>query len=198
MIRSGDQYRCLVRRALAQLALSITRWRIVGKPPDHSAVIIGAFHTCNWDFPKLVAVKWIWGFHPYWIGKHTLFRGPFDRLFRRMGGIPVNRSQPGNFVDEMADLFDAQEPVLLVITPEGTRSASQRWKSGFYRIATHAQVPLALGFVDYRTRTFGIGPTVELTGDVAVDMDAIRAFYADKLGRHPENHGLPLLTEETV
>ena len=44
--------------------------------------------------------------------------------------------------------------------------------------------------------TTGLGPTLELTGDVPHDMDRIRAFYADKSGARPEHRVEPRLREE--
>ena len=186
----------MLRELLASLYLRLGRWELVGEVPGTSAVIIGAPHTSNWDFPKLVAAKWKWRFRPRWIGKHTLFRRPFGALFRRMGGIPVNRERPGHLVEQMASLFASQVPVHLVITPEGTRSPAPYWKSGFYHIARRANVPVVTGFVDYGKRRFGLGATVELTGDVVSDMNGIRRFYQDKRGRRPENQGPIRLAEE--
>ena len=84
----------------------------------------------------------------------------------------------------------------LVVTPEGTRGVSPYWKSGFYRIARDAGLPLTLGYVDRTTMTTGLGPTIHLTGDIPADMDRIRAYYADKSGLHPELRSEPRLREE--
>ena len=84
----------------------------------------------------------------------------------------------------------------LVVTPDGTRKGHTHWKSGFYRIAREADLPVTLGYVDRTTMTTGLGPTIELTGEVSSDMDRIRAFYADKTGIRPELAGTPRLREE--
>ena len=86
----------------------------------------------------------------------------------------------------------------LVVTPDGTRKGHSHWKSGFYRIAREAGMPVTLGFVDRTTMTTGLGPTIDLTGDVAADMDRIRAFYADKAGLRPEHRVEPRLREENA
>jgi 1-acyl-sn-glycerol-3-phosphate acyltransferase len=83
-----------------------------------------------------------------------------------------------------------------VVTPEGTRGRAEHWKSGFYRIARDTGLPVTLGYVDRRTMTAGLGPTLRPTGDVVADMDRIRAFYADKSGLRPENRTEPRLREE--
>ncbi|MFQ5968194.1 MAG: lysophospholipid acyltransferase family protein [Acidimicrobiia bacterium] len=186
-----------MRRLIARLYQKIAGWRVVGGPPEQSAVIIGAFHTSNWDFPTFLMVKWYTGMRAKWLGKDTLFRGPFDFIFRMMGGIPVDRRRPGRLVDQMRELFESTDHVLLVITPEGTRGATSIWKSGFYRIARGANVPVVLGFVDYRTKTVGFGPSIELTGEVSADMGVVRAFYADKAGLRPNKQGPVRLAEES-
>jgi len=170
----------MLRELLASLYLRLGRWELVGEVPSTSAVIIGAPHTSNWDFPKLVAARWKWRFRPRWIGKHTLFRRPLG----------------GHLVEQMTNLFASQGPIHLVITPEGTRSPAPYWKSGFYHIARRAKVPVVMGFVDYGKRRFGLGATLELTGDVVSDMNGIRSFYRDKLGKRPENQGPIRLAEE--
>ena len=85
----------------------------------------------------------------------------------------------------------------LVIAPEGTRAAAPCWRSGFYRIATAARVPVVMTFLDYESKVAGIGPTLHLSGDIAADMDEIRAFYTGIGGLHPENQGPIELREET-
>jgi 1-acyl-sn-glycerol-3-phosphate acyltransferase len=186
-----------MRRLLARLFLKLTGWTLTGEPPDHSAVVIAAFHTSNHDFSKLVAIMWMWrSFEPRWMAKHTLFRPPMGWVLRRMGGIPVHRDRRDSVVEQTAKLLRESDDLALVITPEGTRSAAPYWKSGFYHIALAADVPVVLGFLDYRTRRFGLGPEIRLTGDMARDMDAIRAFYRDKVGKRLENQGPVRLREE--
>lgn len=165
--------------------------------PQQPTVLIGAPHTSNWDFFFMLAFTWRQDMDVRWLGKHTLFtswRGP---LMRALGGIPVDRSNAGGVVDEVLERVRAGEIFSLVVTPDGTRSGHSRWKSGFYRIARESGMPVTLGYVDRSTMTTGLGPTIELTGDVAADMDRIRAFYADKTGFRPELRVEPRLREET-
>ena len=96
----------------------------------------------------------------------------------------------------MVARVQAGEVFGLVITPDGTRNGHTHWKSGFYRIARTTGMPVVLGYVDRTTRTTGLGPTLDLTGDIAADMDRIRAFYADKTGYHPSQRVEPRLREE--
>lgn len=182
---------------LARAYWALSRYRLKSEPPpDTSAVLIGAPHTSNWDFVIMLAISWQHGFAPRWLGKHTLFKAPFGRLMRALGGIPVNRANPGRLVAEVVALAQAEERVFIVVTPEGTRHRGKLWKSGFYRIARDANLPLVLGYVDSVTRTAGLGPTLHLTGDVIADMDEVRAFYSDKHGIRPDDFTPPRLREE--
>jgi 1-acyl-sn-glycerol-3-phosphate acyltransferase len=114
---------------------------------------------------------------------------------RALGGIPVDRRDPSGVVADVVERVGRGEVFHLVVTPEGTRSGSG-WKSGFYRIAREAGLPVTLGYVDRTTMTTGLGPTLRLTGDVRADMDAIRAFYADKAGVNPALRTEPRLHSE--
>ena len=121
-------------------------------------------------------------------GKDSLFRVPFlGPLLVRWGGVPVNRRERTGFIEQMEDEFRRNEVFRLAIAPEGTRSRTDHWKSGFYHLARAAGVPLALGYIDYPSREIGIGAYVELTGDQAADMERLRAFYEGRRGRHPQN-----------
>lgn len=187
----------IVRPLLARAYWALSRYRLVSEPPpDGSAVLIGAPHTSNWDFAFMLAITWRYGFAPLWLGKHTLFKKPFGGVMRALGGIPVNRDNPGRLVDEVVQRAQGNERFFLVVTPEGTRHRTRLWKSGFYRIARDADLPVVLGYVDSATKTAGLGPTVHLTGDVTADMDQFRAFYADKRGINPEDFTPPRLREE--
>ncbi len=146
----------------------------------------------------MLAIAWSHRFSPRWLGKHTLFKFPFGAVMRALGGIPVDRANPAGLVDEIVRRIGEGKRLLLVVTPEGTRQRGTHWKSGFYRIARTAGLPLVLGYVDSATRTAGFGPTIHLTGDVTADMDKLRAFYADKRGLRPGDFTPPRLREEQV
>ena len=174
-------------KALARRLLSLLGWHLID-PPERPAraVLIGYPHTSNWDGVIALLVKLALGLDAHWVGKDSLFRGPLDVIFRRLGGIPIDRSARNGFVAEMAAQFAAHPEFLLVIAPEGTRSLTQGWKSGFYRIALAAEVPVALAFVDYSRREAGILAHLTLTDDPAADIAAIAAHYQGRQGKYPE------------
>lgn len=145
----------------------------------------------------MLAIAWRLEIPIRWLGKDSLFRGWRGPIMRRLGGIPVDRSDAAGVVTEVVDRVHAGEVFGLVVTPDGTRGGNTYWKSGFYRIARETGMPVTLGFVDRTTMTTGLGPTIELTGDVAADMDRIRAFYADKAGLRPHLRTEPRLRDES-
>lgn len=186
-----------VARGLGRLWLRLFGWRVEGRLPHHTrAVVIAAPHTSNWDLPFMLAVSWVLGVRPAWLGKHLLFRPPFGGLMRWLGGIPVDRRAPGGMVAEAAARLREADRLMLVVPPSGTRSRAVHWKSGFYHIARTAGVPILCTFLDYRRRVGGIGPTVVPTDDVAADMTIIRAFYEPIRGYRPAQTTPIRLAEE--
>jgi len=184
-------------RALASFLLRVGGWRVEGGPPNcRKCVLIAAPHTTNWDFVWVLAFAFHYGMRIRWIGKHTLFRWPYGWIMRALGGIPVKRHRRQSLVTEMADTITAADSICLVVPVEGTRSHVTHWKSGFYHIARIAHVPIAMGYLDYGHKRGGIGPLLEPTGDVRRDMDRLRAFYADKVGKFPEKTSPIRLVEE--
>jgi len=173
---------------LAVWLLGLFGWSVEAQPPPTSkCVVIFYPHTSNWDFViGMVARAAIW-LPVHWAGKDTLFRWPMNGIFRWLGGIPVNRRERTGLTARLAAEFARRERFYLAITPEGTRSRTEGWKSGFYHLALAAKVPLALAYIDYPRKWIGIGGYLELKGDEAVDLDALRRFYADRKGKHPEN-----------
>ncbi|NND84009.1 MAG: hypothetical protein HKN46_02560 [Acidimicrobiia bacterium] len=175
-------------RWMAQWYMRLRGWKItgVGELPK-KFVALGVPHTSNWDFVAFLAVLSRFRVKGRAIGKDSLVAGRFGGFMRRMGVIPVDRDHPGGLVSQMVDEFDAADEMALIIAPEGTRSARSNWKSGFYRIAAAADVPVVLAYIDYKRKETGFGKVIELTGKVKEDMDRIREFYATKgLGRFPE------------
>jgi 1-acyl-sn-glycerol-3-phosphate acyltransferase len=187
-----------MQKALGKAILDAAGWTIVGGAPQADKfVLIAAPHTSNWDFIYAISCTSALGLPLRFMGKDALFRGPQGALFRALGGIPIDRSKANNVVDAMVREFAQRDALALLVPPEGTRQAGQHWKSGFYHIARGANVPVALGFLDYPNKRVGIGPLLTLTGNVKADMDQIRAFYADKGAANPEDFTPPRLREES-
>lgn len=172
-------------RWLSLLILKIMGWRIEGRFPDIPRfVLIAAPHTSNWDFPITIFIAFAFKAKIYWMGKEAIFRPPFKNFFRWLGGIPIDRSKSNNIVEQMVQKFSMSKKLILTIPPSGTRKKVMKWKTGFYYISQGADVPIVLGFLDYKRKVGGIGPVFFPTGDIEADMREIRAYYADMRGRN--------------
>lgn len=186
-----------VLKRIMRGVLRLIRWKIVGEiPPHRKMVIIGAPHTSNWDFPLAMVVAPALGLRIRWLGKHTLFRWPYAWFFRLLGGIPVDRTRAQGIIESSRQAFDEADDLILVIAPEGTRSRRDHWKSGFYRIAHAAGVPVVLVGIDGRNKTVVIGPHEVPGEDPRAYMDGLRAFYADFGGIKPDRVGPIRLRDE--
>ena len=163
-------------------------------PHIDRAVVVFYPHTSNWDFVVGLLARFALGVPVTWAGKDNLFRGPFRGLWKALGGIAVNRREHTGFVGQMVEAFAQRAQMLLAIAPEGTRQWTPHWKSGAYRVALAAKVPMGLSFIDFAKHEVGVGGLLELTGDVDVDFAALRAFYSTKVGRHPSQAG-PIVLE---
>jgi 1-acyl-sn-glycerol-3-phosphate acyltransferase len=184
-------------RALSRAFLFVLRWKVVQQEPiPDRCVVIAAPHTSNWDFPVTMAMAEVERVPIRWLGKSQMFNKVLGPFFRAMGGISVERSSPQGLVGDLADELGRHERLALIVPAEGTRSPVEYWKSGFYRIAQQAQVPIVCAFVDRATRSGGFGPVIHLTDDVVADMDRIREFYADKTGLRSGRFNVPRLREE--
>lgn len=169
--------------------LKLTGWEVQGELPDaaRKSVLIAAPHTSNWDLPMTIMVSFALNLNPRWMGKASIFRWPFGGLMRWLGGIAVDRSQSNNLVASSAQAIrDAQEPLQLIVPPEGTRSKVRYWKTGFYYIAQTAQVPIVMAYMDYTAKRSGLGPLFVTTGDIEADMQKIREFYKPFKGKNAD------------
>jgi 1-acyl-sn-glycerol-3-phosphate acyltransferase len=174
--------------ALGRFVLGISGWRVEGTVPDiRKVVLIVAPHTSNWDFPLGLSIKLALRLGGRFVGKHTLFRGPFGVLMRWLGGVPVDRSSARGFVDEAAQALREAGQMVLVIAPEGTRRRVP-WKSGFYRIAVAAGVPILPTGFDYLRKVIFFAPLFTPTGDYEKDLALLRSLYRREMALIPANY----------
>jgi 1-acyl-sn-glycerol-3-phosphate acyltransferase len=104
---------------------------------------------------------------------------------RATGGIAVDRSRNNNLVEYMTALFQQHDELFLIIPPEGTRKAVKKWKTGFYRVAEQAGVPIVLGYLDYAKKEAGFGKLFYPTGNLEKDMEEIKIFYSKVSPKYP-------------
>lgn len=175
---------------IARILLKAGGWTTEGQlPVVDKAVFIGAPHTSNWDGFWLMAYKVALGVDLHFLAKHTLFWWPLGFILRSMGAMPVDRGVRTDTVRQIVDEFARREHFWFALSPEGTRKWQPYWKTGFYRIATLANVPIVLVYIDYGDRRIGIGPTLHGPRVLEQDRDLIRQFYAQFSGRVPERQG---------
>lgn len=164
-------------------------WKVNGRKPDLTKyVIIVAPHTSNWDFFVGWGARNVIGFRPNFLAKNSLFKLPFIGWFLKfIGGVPVDRSKHTNMVDQVVELYKTKEEFIMTITPEGTRSYSPTWKTGFYRIAHQAGVPIVkIGF-DYGTKTVFIDEPYYTRGEMEDEIEELKTYFKQFTGRNPEN-----------
>lgn len=154
-------------------------WRIEGDIPDlPKMVLIVAPHSSNWDFIVGVAAKLALRLRVKYLGKDTLFRFPLGIVMRRLGGIPVDRSNANAVVQSIVREFEQRRQMLLAIAPEGTRARVDRWRTGFYHIARAAGVPIVPVAFNWETRVVQIQSPFSPAGDPEADIGALRSRFA--------------------
>lgn len=174
-------------RALARLILRTGGWTAVGGIPDApKAVVLAAPHTSNWDGFWGLVYKVAIGAEIHFFAKNSLFWFPLGTLLKALGGIELDRKRAESAVQQAINMFNQNDSFYFALAPEGTRQLKDGWKSGFYRIAEGAGVPIYLGYLDFENKRVGIGPRFDLSGDQDADLARLREFYGKIKGRWPE------------
>jgi len=174
-------------KLISRLILKLIGWKLDERVPETQRyVMIGYPHTSNWDFILGMLAKWGMDLPINWVAKHSMFWGPFKPIFMAMGGVPLNREKTTGFIQKNIELFAQREHFILGLMPEGTRSKTDHWKTGFYHIAHGANVPIALAYMDYKNKVIGVGDVMLTSGDIHADFETIKEFYKDKIGYKPE------------
>jgi len=175
-------------RALGRAILRAGGWHLRGEFPDApKVVLIGAPHSSNWDGVWGFAAKMALGLDIRILGKHQLFWWPMGPILRRLGVIAINRDATHGVVEQLAERFAGSEAFWLGIAPEGTRKRVERWKTGFWKIARAADVPVLPVYFHYPDRVIGIGPLFETSADMDADLARLRAWYRPWQGKF---HGI--------
>ena len=177
-------------RWLGRTVLRLGGWRMVGAFPDlPKVVLIAVPHSSNWDGIWGFAAKLAMGLELKVLGKQELFWWPLGPLLARMGVIAVDRRAASGVVGQVADMIrGADGPLWFALAPEGTRKPVERWKTGFWKIAKGAGVPIVPAYFHYPDRVIGVGPPVVPGADMDADIARLRAWYRPWEGRH---HGTP-------
>ena len=172
-----------------RVILKLCGWNIRGALPEQpKLLVIVAPHTSNWDFVIGIAAVVALCLDANWVGKHTLFRGVCGKVMTWFGGIPVDRRMAHGVVDQLVAEFQQREHLFLGITPEGTRSRVDRWKTGFYHIARQANIPLVPVCFDYHLKQMVIFPPFSLSGDLEHDLVNLQQVFAEATPKIPSNY----------
>ena len=175
---------------LSKLVLKLFGWlHQSDNIPPRKCILIAAPHTSNWDFPLMLSYGFMLKLKYHWLGKHTIFFGPIGLFMRFLGGIPVNRRKKNDYVTLLSNEIKSKTHCILIIPPEGTRSRSDYWKSGFLHIARKAEVPIVFASLDYQKKNLSFSEAVEPSLPDDEIMYLAQEFYRDAKGLHPDNFG---------
>ena len=181
---------------IAKTILRVMGWQThVISPRTSRYLLIGAPHTSNWDLLFMLLLMAAERIPIRWMGKDTLFKGLMGIFMRAIGGIPVNRRTRTRLVEQIATIFNQHEDMIIGIAPEGTRSKTTHWRSGFYYIALKANVPIVMAYIDFSSKLCGIGPSFIPSGDIHADFEIIREFYTGLKGKNPKRQGEIILAD---
>ncbi len=177
-----------MKRLLGRFVLFISGWKASYIKKFHAdrCVMIAAPHTSNWDLLYALAVYWKEGINAKFLIKDVYTKGMFGFFFKWLGAIGVDRSTKTNMVDYAVNLFKENGQLVLLVPAEGKRCWVEKWKTGFYHIARNANVPVSLGYLDYKHKIAGVGDLFTLSGNFEKDMQRIENFYKDKTAKFPE------------
>ena len=163
---------------IGKFIFAIFGWGLKNEFPNiPKFVIIFGPHTSNWDFVFGIAAIFILGAKISWMGKQPFFRKPFGGILRWLGGIPIDRSSSHGVVDTMINQYKSRDEFILAIAPEGTRKKVERWKTGFYRIATGADVPILMACFDYKNKIISFGPLIYPSGNLNADIEDMQLLF---------------------
>ncbi|NNC95134.1 MAG: acyltransferase [Chitinophagales bacterium] len=182
-----------MKKALSKLILlNILGWRIEGDvPKEKKYLIVVAPHTSNFDFIIGILARNVMGFNPKYLAKDSLFKFPFGYFFKALGGYPVDRSRRSNMVEQVIDIYNAEEEFIITVAPEGTRGLSEKWKTGFYHIALGANIPVVLVYFDYGKKVVHFANAHYVDPDKEKEMQKIYNFYRGVEAAKPENFKIP-------
>lgn len=172
---------------ISKLILRIAGWHVEVTTPDYpKCIICVAPHTSNWDFILGKLAYASIGRKAGFLMKESWFFWPLGCFFRAIGGIPVPRKRGSALSAEIIERFRQSQRMAIAITPEGTRSLTSQWRSGFLHIAVETGVPVILGAIDYRDKVISLTREFTPTGDIDKDMRTIKEYYRPFQGKYPE------------
>lgn len=176
-------------RWIGNIILKSMGWTLHGELPNlKKAILIGGPHTSNWDLPLAMGSMLSIGFKFSWMMKKEAFFWPLGGLWKALGGIPIDRKAQTDVVGQIKEFFETQDKVWLGLTPEGTRSKVERYKTGYLRIAKGVGVPLFIAGIDSVNKRVVLDKLWDPAGDIETENAAIQAYIESTyVGVNPEN-----------
>jgi 1-acyl-sn-glycerol-3-phosphate acyltransferase len=185
---------------IAKFLYWISGWKLDNRMPKEvrKCVMIAAPHTSNWDLFYARIAFILLDIPVRFTVKKEWLRFPFNLFMKPLGAIGIDRSPkiPGqprrSMVEAMTELFKNKDELVVMVTPEGTRKKATKWKTGFYYVALNANVPISLGYLDYKNKIAGVGKILYPSGNYEKDMKIIMAFYKNIHGKYPDKFSIDL------
>ena len=181
-------------KLLARFIFWITGWKVAGEWPKglKKAVLIAIPHTSNWDIIYARAAFYLLDVPVRFTIKKEVMVGPLGWIIKGIGGIAIDRKKVAGkraqtYTQAMISMLKERDELVMMVTPEGTRSYAPKWKTGFYHIALGAGVPVVIGYLDYKLKVAGIGPMINPSGNMDEDIEAMKAFGRTVTAKYPEN-----------
>jgi 1-acyl-sn-glycerol-3-phosphate acyltransferase len=176
-----------ILKFIGKVVMKVTGWKTTGHfPKDERVVLVAGPHTSNWDFVLAMSLLLSLDVNIHWVGKHSIFKKGFRRILRKMGGIPVNRTNPEALRNEIQAITNKYKGFIIAISPEGTRKKVEKLKSGFLRIAQQTNSKIMLAGIDFSNKTFELGEFFSPSGDVEQDLKNIKQYFSNFSGKRPE------------
>ena len=175
-----------MKRIFAKLILKFLGWRITGNNIfPKKCVIVVAPHTSNWDFMYGKCYAYAVGIQPKYLVKSELYFWPISWFINHNGGIPVDRTKSSSLVDQLSLKIKKEDEFMLTLSPEGTRSKVDKWKTGFYYVAKKANIPIVLAFIDFKNKCLGSNKIIYDLENFQKVMVDIQDYYKNCNGKYP-------------
>jgi len=171
--------------------IKILGWKINGEFPDiRKSIVIFAPHTSYYDalYGKLFLNET--GINHIFLSKKELFVFPMNILMKWFGSIPVRGVAGKNAIYEVSEILEGAQSMHIVLSPEGTMSKVTKWNIGFYYLAWKANIPIVVGYIDYKKKEIGVKGVIYNLENVNTVINQITEMYKDVTAKHPENFSL--------
>jgi len=172
---------------LGRAVVSLLGWKVRGEIPHYpKAIYAVAPHTSNWDFVVGVAIMLTLNLKLKFMGKDAIFIWPFRKLLLKLGGIPIDRKKKHGVVQQMVEQFERHEQLILALAPEGTRSKTKEWKTGFLSIAHLANIPVVTVTLHYDVKELRFGQPHFIDDNISQELVRVKAAFSSACAKNPQ------------